>query len=59
MRVHVARNFFDRELCVSREGQLRQQLSNLRADQVRAKNLAGARGGNELGPAAALVEAKR
>ena len=55
MRVHVARNFFDRELCVSREGQLRQQLSNLRANEVRAKNLAGASGGNELGPAAARI----
>ena len=55
MRVHVARNLLDRELCVSREGQLWQQFSNLRANQVRAKDFAGAGVGNKLDPAATLV----
>ena len=50
MRVHVARNLFDRELCVSREGQLWQQFSNLRA-----KDFAGAGVGNKLDPTATLV----
>lgn len=55
MRVHVARNLFDCELCVCGEGQLRQQLSNLRANQVRAQDLAGAGVCDELGPANALI----
>ena len=55
MRVHIARNLFDRELCISREGQLLQQFSNPRSNQVRAKDFAGAGVGDELGLTAALV----
>ena len=55
MGVHAARNLFDCELHVMRKGQFWQQLCDLRANQTRAKNFAGAGVGDELRPTAALV----